>query len=123
MTVPMQANATISREDLDTLAQVALLRLPLRHAEARRLDRMHTVLVAAGELCRTMSAQTHCALVNCRGTHGAGSLPHETEAFFEALTKYAQLVRDVAGEYRGLTLDAPPPALEPDARPRRLEVA
>ena len=96
-------SACISREDLATLAQVATLRFPLRAAESHRLERMRTLLAAGAELGRTLNAYTHCGLVNCQGTHGVGSLGAEGEAFYTAFVQYADLMREIAAEFRRFT--------------------
>ena len=92
--------ARIAAEDLATLAEVASLRFPLRAAESRRLERMRTLLAAATELGQTLNQYTHCALVNCQGSHGVGSVHEHGERFMTALATYAELVREVAAEYR-----------------------
>jgi hypothetical protein len=92
--------ARIAAEDLATLAEVASLRFPLRAAESRRLERMRTLLAAATDVGQALGAYTHCALVNCQGSHGVGSVHEHGERFMVALTLYAELVRDVAAEYR-----------------------
>lgn len=98
---------TLSRDDLATIAEVATLRFPLRVAESRRLERMRTLVASANELCRTLGAYTHCALVNCQGSHGVGSVHEQGEAFHAALERYAALVREVAADYRRFTEEAP----------------
>lgn len=121
-------SATVTREDLMTLAQVAELRLPLRAAESRRLERMRALLAAGTELGRALGAYTHCGLVNCQGSHGVGSLCNEGEAFLAAFVRYTALMREIADEYRPFTEDAPIPlafaGLDPIGAPQpRLEVA
>lgn len=97
------SHAALSRDDLATVAEVATLRFPLRAAEARRLERMRTLLAASTELCQTLGAYTHCALVNCQGSHGVGSVREQGEAFHAAFERYAMLVREVAADYRQFT--------------------
>lgn len=101
--------AHIAREDLETIAQVAMLRFPLRAAESHRLERMHTLLAASTELGRALNAYTHCGLVNCAGTHGVGSLGAEGEAFYTAFVQYADLMREIAAEFRRFTDESPLP--------------
>ena len=121
-----EPSATVTREDLETLAQVAMLRFPLRASESRRLERMRTLLAAGTELGRALSSYTHCGLVNCQGSHGVGSLCNEGEAFFAAFVRYTELMHEIAEEYRHFTQDAPSPLLAVGAdQPQlpRLEVA
>jgi hypothetical protein len=118
-----EASVTISREDLQALAELATMRLPLRAPESRRVERIRTLLVASSELCRTLSAHTHCALVNCQGSHGTGSLEHEGEALFSAIQQYAELLHELVADYRHLTGEAAPPALVLESGSSRLEVA
>ena len=123
MQVSTQASVTITREELQALAELATMRLPLRAPEARRVERMRTLLVASSELCRTLGAHTHCALVNCQGSHGTGSLEHEGEALFGALQQYAALLHELVADYRHLTDTGPPPTLVLESGSSRLEVA
>ena len=116
-------SATIAREDLETLAQVAMLRFPLRASESRRLERMRTLLAAGAELGRTLSSYTHCGLVNCQGSHGVGSLCTEGEAFLAAFVRYTELMREIADEYRRFTDEAPMPLAFAGADQPQLEVA
>jgi hypothetical protein len=97
------AQAAIACDDLATLAEVAMLRFPLRAAESRRLERMRAVLAASTELGQAVSAYTHCALVNCQGSHGVGSVREQGVAFYAALERYAVLVRELADDYRQYT--------------------
>ena len=116
-------SATVTREDLMTLAQVAELRLPLRAAESRRLERMRALLAAGTELGRALGAYTHCGLVNCQGSHGVGSLCAEGEAFLAAFVRYTELMREIADEYRRFTDEAPMPLAFAGADQPQLEVA
>ena len=123
MHVSTEASVTISREDLQALAELATMRLPLRAPESRRVERIRTLLVASSELCRTLSAHTHCALVNCQGSHGTGSLEHEGDALFAAIQQYAELLHELVADYRHLTGEAVPPTLVLESGNPRLEVA
>ena len=116
-------SATIAREDLETLAQVAMLRFPLRASESRRLERMRTLFAAGAELGRTLSSYTHCGLVNCQGSHGVGSLCGEGEAFYAAFVRYTELMREIAEEYRHFTHESSNPLLFAEAGQPQLEVA
>lgn len=119
-TVP---SASIAREDLETLAQVAMLRFPLRASESRRVERMRTLLAASAELGRALGSYTHCGLVNCQGSHGVGSLCEEGEAFYAAFVRYAELMREIADEYRHFTHEVPGPLLRAEVGQPQLEVA
>jgi hypothetical protein len=62
--------------------------------------------------------------VNCQGSHGVGSVHEHGERFMGALTRYAELVRDVAAEYRRHVEGGnPSPLLLASLEPARLEVA
>lgn len=101
---------TIAHADLALLAEVAMMRFPLRAAEAHRLERMRTVIDAAAELARRLEAHTHCALVSYRGSHGTGDLVAETEALAAALQRFGWLVAETAIEYRHAGRPAVAPA-------------
>ena len=122
-----EPSATVTREDLETLAQVAMLRFPLRASESRRLERMRTLLAAGAELGRALGSYTHCGLVNCQGSHGVGSLCDEGEAFYAAFVRYTELMHEIAEEYRHFTHEAPSPlivaTLDRGAGQPQLEVA
>jgi hypothetical protein len=123
MHVSSQPSVTIAREDLDALAELASMRLPLRAPESRRVERMRTLLVASSELCRALSAHTHCALVNCQGSYGTGSLQEEGEALFTALSRYSELLHELVADYAHLTGEHPIPVLALEPGNARLEVA
>ena len=92
----------IAPDDLRVVAEALKLRLPLRGAETRRVARMHELLERSSELCRTLTAQTHCGRVHCHGSHGAGDLLADTHALQSALAAYASLVSAIADEYRAV---------------------
>jgi hypothetical protein len=124
MSLPPAVTACIAAGDLATLAEVASLRFPLRAAESRRLERMRTLLSAANDVGQALGAYTHCTLVNCQGSHGVGSMHEHGERFVAALARYAELVRDVAAEYRHhVEGGQPSPPLLAPLQPARLEVA
>jgi hypothetical protein len=102
----MSLSTGISREDLQIVAEMVVMRLPLRTPEQRRVARAREVLAAEAELARAISAHTQHALISCQGSHGAANLANDTSVLFEAFTTYATLVRGVAAEYRGLVRDA-----------------
>jgi hypothetical protein len=123
MQVSTEASVVIARDDLQALAELATMRLPLRAPESRRLERMRTLLVASSELCRALSAHTHCALVNCQGSHGTGSLHEEGEALFQAMTRYSALLHEMVSDYQHLTAETVAPVLTLESGGTRREVA
>jgi len=115
---------SISRENLQIVAEMVEMRLPLRAPEQRRVARAREVLAAEAELARAVSAHTQHALISCQGSHGAANLTVDTAALYAALANYAAIIRDVADEYRALVRDAeaPLPLLRAfqDAQPLQL---
>lgn len=103
----------ISREDLQIVAELVEMRLPLRGPEQRRVQRARDVLAAEAELARAITAHTQHALISCQGSHGAADLARDTATLCAALAHYAAIVREVADEYRSLVQagDAPLPLL------------
>jgi hypothetical protein len=91
-----------SPRDLAVVARVVTARLPLREGEARRLARMRQLLASAGELNRTLAAHTHRSLVNVQGSQGVGDIAVDTNALYESLAEYAELIRETADAYRWL---------------------
>lgn len=98
--IPM--TTVVSREDLQIVAEVVEMRLPLRAPEQRRVARARQVLAAEAELARAVSAHTQHALISCQGSHGAANIAEDTAALYAALASYAAVVREVADEYRSL---------------------
>jgi hypothetical protein len=98
-------DVTYSIEELRALAEICVSRLPIREAEAKRAARMRSVVAAAADLGRVLSAHTHSMLVNCQGSHGNSNLARETEELHVALARYAEVVRGLAKDHRRL-LDA-----------------
>lgn len=115
---------SISRENLQIVAEMVEMRLPLRAPEQRRVARAREVLAAEAELARAVSAHTQHALISCQGSHGAANLAADTAALYAALSSYATIIRDVADEYRSLVHagEAPLPLLQAfqDAQPLQL---
>ena len=99
MYLPGVPNATIALRDLETLTTVAMLRLPLRAPERRRLEQLTALHQAGVELCRAVGDHTRCALLHARGTYGPDNLAAETGALFSALSAYAGLVHQLAADY------------------------
>jgi hypothetical protein len=102
----MSLSAAISQENLQIVAEMMVMRLPLRAAEQRRVARVRQLLAAEAELGRAVSAHTQHGLINCQGSHGAANLGDDTAALFRALVSYAALLGEVASEYRSLVRDA-----------------
>jgi hypothetical protein len=115
---------SISRENLQIVAEMVEMRLPLRAPEQRRVARAREVLAAEAELARAVSAHTQHALISCQGSHGAANLAADTATLYAALSAYAAVIRDVADEYRALVHagEAPLPLLQAfqDAQPLQL---
>jgi hypothetical protein len=108
-------SVTITRDDLEIVAEAMMLRFHLRGSESRRVARMREQLATASELCRALNTHTHHALVHCQGSHGTGDLQADTAALYDALASFALLVHEVAGEYRATVREAavPRPIEEP----------
>jgi hypothetical protein len=96
----MPSDVTIRLEDLQVIAQLALLRHVRTDAEARRAEAMRAVADASAELTRALTSHTRCFLVNCQGSHGAGDLGEEAEQLHAALAHYAALVQHTVRERR-----------------------
>ena len=90
----------LRQADLEAVASIAMLRLPLRGPECARAARMRTLLSAASELSRVLASHTHTMLVNCQGSHGTGDPTLVTAELTDALRRYSDLVRQTADEYR-----------------------
>ena len=115
----------ISREDLQVVAEMVEMRLPLRAPEQRRVQRAREVLAAEAELARAISLHTQHALISCQGSHGAANLAEDTAVLYAALTHYAAVIRDVADEYRPLVQAAgtPLPLLQAFESTKPLQVS
>lgn len=95
-------DATISLEDLQAIAEIGLLRMPIKEVESKRAALVRTIVAAESELAHILASHTRCMLVNGQGTPGIGNLAHETERLHAALARYAELVRDVSSDRRRL---------------------
>jgi hypothetical protein len=120
--IPM--TTAISCEDLQIVAEMVEMRLPLRSPEQRRVARARQVLAAEAELARAVAAHTQHALISCQGSHGTASIAADTAALYAALAGYAAIIREVADEYRPLVTasEAPLPLLQAfqEAKPLQL---
>ena len=104
----MALSATVSHDDLQIVAEIVTMRLPLRAPEQERVMRVRALLAAETELGRAFSAHTQHALINCQGSHGAANLGDDTAALFQAFMIYAALLHELAADYRGLVRDIEP---------------
>jgi hypothetical protein len=93
-------DATLSLEDLQVIAEIGLLRNPIREAETKRAALVRTIVVAQSELAHALASHTRCMLVNGQGTPGIGNLAQETEQLHAAFARYAELVRSAASDRR-----------------------
>lgn len=103
------ASTVISRVDLQIVAEMVEMRLPLRAPEQRRVQRARDVLAAEAELARAITVHTQHALISCQGSHGAANLAEDTAALSAALAQYAAIISEVADEYRSLVQAAETP--------------
>ena len=120
------ATTVISREDLQIVAEMVEMRLPLRAPEQRRVQRAREVLAAEAELARAITVHTQHALISCQGSHGAANLAEDTAALYVALAHYAAVIRDVADEYRPLVqaAESPLPLLQAfESRSKPLQIS
>ena len=93
-------DTTISLEDLQAIAEIGVLRMPIKEAESKRAALVRTIVAAESELAHILASHTRCMLVNGQGTPGIGNLAQETERLHGALARYAELVRDVSSDRR-----------------------
>jgi hypothetical protein len=101
MTGPQGAETVSMRVgDLRQVAQLTRLRIPYGDAERHRVERVRSVLLAAAELNRALSAYTHHALIDCHGTTGAADLDADAVVLGEALADFSYHVREITEEYR-----------------------
>ena len=96
---PFHAFTLPTLMELRALSEICTLRLPLREAEHRRVERVREALAAGSELARAVGSHTHCLLVNCQGSHGAGDPAREADALHAALARYSALVGALTQEY------------------------
>jgi hypothetical protein len=96
---------TIASPDLDVLARLTAARFADRAQEARRLAQLDDVNGAVAALSRSLAALGRHAISECRGSHSKWDVMEDSRAFYEALSTYATLVRELADEYRSLSAD------------------
>jgi hypothetical protein len=112
MTANSQPAVVIAQDDLRIVAHAALLRLPLRTAEMRRIARVRELLDVSTDLARILAAQAHTGRVHCQGSYGTGDLVSDTSALYETLAVFGALVHEIAGEYGRIVDDVPVPLLD-----------
>ena len=110
-------STAIVHDELATLAEVVLARLPLRAAESRRIAAMSELLAAEAALVNCLSEHLHCVRVNFAGTHGSGSLPTVTGDLCRALEGFADQVHRITADYSWCAVD-PDDTAEPDPATR-----
>ncbi len=103
----LQGDQTVSMrvDDLRHVAELTRLRIPYDDAERHRVARVRSVLLAAAELNRALSAYTHHALIDCHGTTGAADLDTDAIVLGEALAVFSLHVREITDEYRSVMTD------------------
>ena len=106
----------IALDDLEVVRFAVMLRLSAEDAEAARVERLRELLWAASVLTRALSTHMQHSLVNCCGSLGTSNLAVETVDLHRALTRYSELVRVVAADYRPIVRVSGEP-LHDDARP------
>jgi hypothetical protein len=110
MTAIWNDRTMIASEDLDVLARLTAARFSDRAQEARRLQQLDELNGAVAALSRNLAALSRHAISECRGSHSRWDVTEDSRAFYDALSAYGTLVRDLAEEYRSLsrgTADAP----------------
>ncbi len=102
MPPPSTLAATISLQDLEELAEITTLRLPLREPETRRCASVSALLDAEVALARAFTSHVHSIQINFSGTHRSGSLAAETATLGLALARFAETLHHFAAEHRHL---------------------
>ena len=103
MTQSWEERATIAPADLDVLARLTAARFTDAAQEARRLEWLDELNSASASLSRAVATLNRHAISECRGSHSKWDMTEDSRVFFDALAKYATLVRDVAAEYHQLS--------------------
>lgn len=111
-----EQRATIAPADLDVLARLTAARFTDAAQEARRLERLDELNSASASLSRSLATLSRHTISECRGSHSKWDLTEDSRAFYDALARYAALVRDVAAEYQRLS---PQPADSTSVVPER----
>ena len=121
MTESWQERATIAPADLDVLARVTAARFTDVAEEARRLEWLDELNSASSSLSRAVATLSRHAISECRGSHSKWDMTEDSRAFYDALSRFATLVRNVAAEYQRLSPAASESSVVPERR-RNLRV-
>lgn len=122
MTESWEQRATIAPADLDVLARLTAARFTDAAQEARRLQWLDELNNASASLSRAVTTLSRHTISECRGSHSRWDVKEDSRVFFDALARYATLVRDVAAEYERLSpAPAEPGGVVPERR-RNLKV-
>lgn len=103
MTESWEQRATIAPADLDVLARLTAARFTDAGQEARRLQWLDELNSASASLSRALATLNRHAISECRGSHSKWDMATDSRVFYDALARYATLVRDVAAEYQRLS--------------------
>ena len=103
MTESWEQRATLAPADLDVLARLTAARFPDAAQEARRLQWLDEVNSASASLSRAVATLSRHAISECRGSHSKWDMTEDSRVFYDALARYATLVREVAAEYERLS--------------------
>jgi hypothetical protein len=104
----------ISQSDLNICSRAVEFRFRDHDAEAGRMELMSDLLSAGSALEQALRIHTHCALVNHSGTYGTMDFAAATERLFNAMFRYAALVREIAARFGS--------EVPSDQAPARLEI-
>ena len=94
----------VARSDLNAVAAMVALRLPLRLREAERLRRVRELVAASGDLCQALSRHAQYAGIICENARVARELSEETAKLYQTLARFASLIECIAAEFRVLTI-------------------
>ena len=115
---PSSPQFMITRSDLLSCAAITEARFADPLKEVDRVQTTRRLLGAAFALEQALRIQSRCALVNQCGTHGTSNLADASIALCDALSTYADLVREIATRY-----DCSADSITPTSRRPVLEVA
>ena len=96
----------ITEAELLQCARMTEARFENPEVEASRVDITRRFLTAAFAAEKALRMHSRCALVNHCGTHGSSNLGEASEALFQALLTYADVVRETASRYVSSQVDA-----------------
>ena len=103
MTESWEQRATIAPADLDVLARLTAARFTDAAQEARRLQWLDELNSASACLSRAVATLSRHAISESRGSHSKWDMMEDSRVFYDALARYATLVRDAADEYQRLS--------------------